>query len=160
MAQYIMNQDRCDYPSPRTFVCEEANGLYRGLILCIEGHVENNIWLNAGDEDFEAYKVRLAADGDKKENLLMHTTVPFAYDERLGEKDFILKEGQVGRGHVIKTGDEYTLPLDFVQGVADVGDKVGLDADGKLVKDATVILGEVMKIYNWCGQESVLVRFY
>ena len=54
---------------------------------------------------------------------------------------------------------KYTLPLDFVQGVADVGDKVGLDADGKLVKDATVVLGVVMKIYNWCGQESCLVRF-
>lgn len=156
---HIMNMDRNDYPSPRTFVCEEANGLERGLILCIDGHVENGIWLNAGDEDFEAYKVRLAADGDKKEDLLIHTTVPFAYDERLGEKDFILKEGQVGRGHVIKTGDEYTLPLDFVQGVANVGDKVGLDANGKLVKDAPVVLGVVMKLYNWCGQESCLVRF-
>ena len=42
---YIINMDRCNYPNPVSFVCEEENGLQRGLLLEIVGKAENGIWL-------------------------------------------------------------------------------------------------------------------
>lgn len=157
---YIINMDRNDYPSPRTFKCEEADGLQRGLLLEIVGLAENGVWLEAGIDDNECYKVQLASAATAKENLMIHTSVPFQYDERLTERDFILKEGEIGRGHLIKSGDEYTLPADMIIAAVAVGDEVGLGVNGKLDHGAAEAIGVVTKVYTWNGQESMRIRFY
>ena len=94
-------------------------------------------------------------------DLVINTTVPKQYDERLEEKDFVMAEGAMGRAHYITTGDEYTLAKDFVANVTAVGDEVELAANGKLAKKASgTAIGEVVRIYTWNGQQSVMIRFY
>ena len=156
---YIINIDRCPVPRPVSFLCEEENGLQRGLVLEIVGMAKNNVWLN-DEDDFEAYKVQLAGQGVEKHNLLIHTSVPNQYDERLTERDFVLAEGQIGRGHYITTGDEYTFPVDMVAGELEVGAEVGLAGNGELTVVEEGAIGEVIKVYNWNDQESVMIRFY
>ena len=156
---HIMNMDRCVNPKPVTFINPVA-GLERGLFLEIEGMAANNVW-GGGVDDFEAYKVKLATAATKVEDLVINTTVPKQYDERLEEKDFVMAEGAIGRAHYITTGDEYTLAKDFVAGVTKVGEEVELAADGKLAKkDSGTAIGEVVRIYKWNGQDSVMIRFY
>lgn len=155
---YIINMDRVVNPRPVSFMCEEANGLQRGLFLQVVGMAKNNHWLNDQD-DFEAYKVQLAGAGVEKHNLLIHTSVPNMYDERKVEQDYVLEKGQVGRGHYITTGDEYTLPVDMVAGELVVGAEVALAGNGKL-QVGTDGIGEVVRVYNFNGQESVMIRFY
>ena len=156
---HIMNMDRCVNPRPVTFINPVA-GLERGLFLEIEGMAANNVW-GGGVDDFEAYKVKLATAATKVEDLVINTTVPKQYDERLEEKDFVMAEGAIGRAHYITTGDEYTLAKDFVAGVTKVGDEVELAASGKLAKKASgTAIGEVVRIYTWNGQESYMIRFY
>ena len=155
---YIINMDRCPVPRPVSFMCEEENGLQRGLFLQVVGMAKNNHWLN-DEDDFEAYKVQLASTGVEKHDLLIHTSVPNMYDERKVEQDYVLEKGQVGRGHYITTGDEYTLPVDMVAGELAVGAEVALAGDGKLAVGADGI-GEVVRVYNFNGQESVMIRFY
>lgn len=155
----IMNMDRVVNPRPVTFI-NPTDGLERGLFLEIEGMAENNIWL-AGVEDFEAYKVKLASATTKRGDLLINTTVPKQYDERKEEKDFVMAEGSIGRGHYITEGDEYTIAKDLVANVTAVGEEVELSANGKLAKKNTgTAIGEVVKLYTWNGQESVMIRFY
>ena len=156
---HIMNMDRCVNPRPVTFINPVA-GLERGLFLEIEGMAANNVW-GGGVDDFEAYKVKLATAATKVEDLVINTTVPKQYDERLEEKDFVMAEGAIGRAHYITTGDEYTIAKDLVSGVTKVGDEVELAANGKLAKKASgTAIGEVVRIYTWNGQESVMIRFY
>ena len=155
---YIINMDRVVNPRPVSFMCEEENGLQRGLFLQVVGMAKNNHWLN-DEDDFEAYKVQLASTGVEKHDLLIHTSVPNMYDERKVEQDYVLEKGQVGRGHYITTGDEYTLPVDMVAGELAVGAEVALAGDGKLQVGADGI-GEVVRVYNFNGQESVMIRFY
>lgn len=156
---HIMNMDRCVNPRPVTFINPVA-GLERGLFLEIVGMAANNVW-GGGVDDFEAYKVQLATAATKVEDLVINTTVPKQYDERLEEKDFVMAEGAIGRAHYITTGDEYTIAKDFVSGVAKVGEEVELAADGKLAKkDSGTAIGEVVRIYKWNGQDSVMIRFY
>lgn len=155
----IMNMDRCVNPIPVTFINSVA-GLERGLFLEIEGMAANNVW-GGGVDDFEAYKVKLASATTAKGDLVINTTVPKQYDERLEEKDFTMAEGAIGRAHYITTGDEYTIAKDLVSGVTKVGDEVELAANGKLAKKNTgTAIGEVVRIYTWNGQESVMIRFY
>lgn len=156
---HIMNMDRCVNPRPVTFINSVA-GLERGLFLEIEGMAKNNTW-GGGADDFEAYKVKLASATTAKGDLVINTTVPKQYDERLEEKDFVMAEGAIGRAHYITTGDEYTIAKDLVTGVTKVGDEVELAADGKLAKKNTgAAIGEVVRIYKWNGQDSVMIRFY
>ena len=156
---HIMNMDRCVNPRPVTFINPVA-GLERGLFLEIEGMAANNTW-GGGADDFEAYKVKLATAATKVEDLVINTTVPKQYDERLEEKDFVMAEGAIGRAHYITTGDEYTIAKDFVTGVTKVGDEVELAASGKLAKKASgTAIGEVVRVYTWNGQESYMIRFY
>lgn len=156
---HIMNMDRCVNPRPVTFVNSVA-GLERGLLLEIEGMAKNNTW-GGGADDFEAYKVQLATASTKAGDLVINTTVPKQYDERLEEKDFVMAVGAMGRAHYITTGDEYTLPKDFVANVTAVGDEVELAANGKLAKKTSgTAIGEVVRIYKWNGQDSVMIRFY
>lgn len=155
---YIINMDRVVNPRPVSFMCEEANGLQRGLFLQVVGMAKNNHWLN-NEDDFEAYKVQLAGAGVEKHDLLIHTSVPNMYDERKVEQDYVLEKGQVGRGHYITTGDEYTLPVDMVAGELAVGKEVALAGNGKLQVGEDGI-GEVVRVYNFNGQESVMIRFY
>lgn len=154
----IINMDRCVNPKPVTFLAP-VDGLERGVFVEIKGMAKNNIFL-ANTDDFEAYEVELANANTKVENLLIHTTVPKQYDERLDERDFVANQGAICRGHYIQTGDEYTLPRTFVNGVSAVGEEVALDADGKLAKAEGVAIGIVVKLYVWNGQESILIRFY
>lgn len=155
----IMNMDRCVNPRPVTFINSVA-GLERGLFLEIEGMAANNVW-GGGANDFEAYKVKLASAATKAGDLVINTTVPRQYDERLEEKDFVMAEGAIGRAHYITTGDEYTIAKDLVANVTAVGEEVELAADGKLAKKNTgTAIGEVVRIYTWNGQQSIMIRFY
>lgn len=155
----ILNMDRVMNPVPVSFK-NEIEGLERGLLLEIVGKATNNHWLDSL-EDFEAYKVQLANANTKKGDLLVHTTVPKQYDERLTERDFALEKGKIGRGHYIQKGDEYTFAEAMVADVSAIGDEVQLAADGKLAKvtDGEAV-GEVIRIYNWNGQDSITIRFY
>lgn len=155
---YIMNMDRCMNPRPVTFIAPQDN-LHRGMIVEIVGMAANNHWL-AGGDDFEAYEVQLAGANAEKQNLLINTTVPKQYDERLDERDFVCNEGQACRGHYITTGDEYTLPVDFVGGELVVGAEVELATGGKLAVGSGKPVGEVVRVYTWNGQNSCMIRFY
>ena len=154
----IMNMDRCVNPRPVTFIAP-VNGLERGIFVEIMGMAPNNVFL-AGGDDFEAYKVQLANANAEVKNLLIHTTVPKQYDERLDERDFVANEGAICRGHYITTGDEYTIAKEFVTGDVQVGAEVALATDGKLAVGAEKVIGEIVKVYVWNGQESVMIRFY
>ena len=155
---YLLNMDRCNYPNPVSVICDVD--LQRGQLLQIEGMAQNNIWLD-NEEDFEAYKVALADADAEKKDLLIHTTVPFSYNETDTEYDFYLKAGKVGRGHYVNTGDEYTFDAELVEGVSAVGEEVQLAGDGKmkLLADGNAI-GKVVRIYNFGGNPSVMIRFY
>ena len=152
----IMNMDRCMNPRPVSIVVNGEAPVERGLFLEITGMAPNGLWLNGGD-DFEAYLVELANAETVRGNLLIHTTVPKMYDERLVEADFVLEPGAVGRGHYVTVGDEITIAEDLINGEATVGAELALDADGKL-KIGTG-LAKVVKKYNWNGQPSVMIRF-
>ena len=154
----IMNMDRCVNPRPVTFIAP-VDGLERGIFVEIIGMAPNNVFL-AGGDDFEAYKVQLAKANVEVKNLLIHTTVPKQYDERLDEKDFVANEGAICRGHYITTGDEYTIAKKFVSGDVQVGAEVALASDGKLAVGTEKAIGEIVKVYVWNGQESVMIRFY
>ena len=154
----IMNMDRCVNPRPVTFIAP-VDGLERGIFVEIIGMAPNNVFL-AGGDDFEAYKVQLAKANVEVKNLLIHTTVPKQYDERLEEKDFVANKGAICRGHYITTGDEYTIAKEFVGGDVKVGAEVALASDGKLAVGAEKAIGEIVKVYVWNGQESVMIRFY
>ena len=75
------------------------------------------------------------------------------------EQDFVLKAGSVGRGHYIKSGDEITIAKDLV-GEIQAEDEVVLGENGILEKGTGNALGIVKKVYDFNGQESVLIRFY
>ena len=151
----ICNLDRIVNPRPVSIVADAD--LERGLFVEIKGMAKNNLWL-ADKDDFEAYAVELANADTKKGDLLIHTTVPKMYDEKLVEADFVLKAGETGRGHYVTVGDEITIAKDLVTGEAvKVGTELALDANGKL-KVGTG-LAKVVKVYNWNGQESVMIRF-
>ena len=152
----LMNMDRCPYPAPVSIVCDQD--LERGLFLEIKGMAKNNLWLDNAD-DFEAYQVALANASTVRGDLLIHSSVPFSYDERDMEQDFVLKAGNVGRGHYIKSGDEITIAKDLV-GDVQVEDEVALASNGKLAKASGNAIGIVKKVYDFNGQESVLIRFY
>lgn len=170
MAQYIMNMDRCVNPRPVTFI-SPVDGLYRGMMVEIVGMAANDVWLD-GEDDFEAYKVQLADGDTEKKNLLINTTVPFDYDERKDERDFVCNKGVICRGHYVTTGDEYTIAQDFVtnSATAKVGNEVVLADSGKLamfvagngtdIQDNGVPVGEVVRVYVWNGQKSIMIRFY
>ena len=153
----IMNMDRCVNPKPVTFIAP-IDGLERGIFVEIKGMAKNNIFL-ANADDFEAYEVQLANANTEVKNLLIHTTVPKQYDERLDERDFVANKDAICRGHYIQTGDEYTLPVDMVAGELAVGAEVALAGNGKL-QVGTDGIGEVVRVYNFNGQESVMIGFY
>lgn len=150
----IMNMDKQPYPIPASIVCE--SDLERGLVVEIVGQADNNIWVDGADN--EAYKVQLAGANAERGNILIHTSVPFSYDERDTERDFVLRAGEVGRGHYLRVGDEYTVAADLVSGEVAVGAEIGLAANGQYAVGGTVVIGEVTKVYNFNGQESVRIR--
>lgn len=152
----LMNMDRCPYPAPVSIVCDQD--LERGLFLEIKGMAKNNLWLDDAN-DFEAYQVELANANTVKGDLLIHSSVPFSYDERDMEQDFVLKAGNIGRGHYIKAGDEITIAKDLV-GEVQAEDEVALAPNGKLAKSSEKAIGIVKKVYDFNGQESVMIRFY
>ena len=154
----IMNMDRCNHPRPVTFIAP-VDGLERGIFVEIIGMAPNNIFLK-GTDDFEAYKVQLANTNTAVKNLLIHTTVPKQYDERLDERDFVANEGAICRGHYITTGDEVTIAKANVSGGIAVGAEVALASNGKLAVGTDKAIGEIVKVYNFNGQESVMIRFY
>lgn len=151
---YIMNMDKVPYPVPVSVVCEAD--LQRGLILEIVGRAENNIWVDGADN--EAYKVQLAGNSAERGSLLIHTSVPFSYDEKAMEQDFVLKAGEIGRGHHLNVGDEYTLPAEMIDGEVAEGADVALGGNGKLAIGGSTVIAEVVRVYVWNGQESVRIR--
>ena len=150
----ICNLDRIVNPRPVSIVCNVD--LERGMFVEIQGMAQNNLWL-AGGDDYEAYSVIPARAGASISDVLIHTTVPMQYDERLVEADFVLKAGETGRGHYITVGDEITIAADLIDGEIEVGTELGFANDGKLAAGTGV--AKVVKVYNWNGQQSVMIRF-
>ena len=78
-----------------------------------------------------------------------------------GEDDFeayqVALAVKVGRGHYVTVGDEITIAADLINGEVEVGNELTLAADGKLTTGAG--LAKVVKVYNWTGQDSVMIRF-
>ena len=90
---------------------------------------------------------------------MLHASVANQYDERLSEVDFELKAGRVGRAYQPVMGDIVTIPK--VEGVA-VGDKLGLGANGLLVKGGDLAIVEAIEDINVPeadAQASMVIRF-
>ena len=141
--------------NPRSFVAE-AN-LEQGLFLEIIGKAANE---HLGVEaDYEAYEVQLANNATVRGQLMLHASVANQYDERKSEVDFVLEAGRVGRGYQPIMGDIVTIPR--VEGV-NVGDKLGLGANGLLVKGGDLAIVEAIEDINVPeadAQESMVIRF-
>lgn len=143
--------------NPRSFVAPAE--LEQGMFLEIVGKAEN---VELGVEaDFEAYEVQLASADTVRGQLLLHASVANQYDERLSEVDFVLPAGKVGRGYQPVMGDIVTIEkIDDVE----VGDKLGLDADGllKVVESNPIAIVEALEDINVPEadpQESMVIRF-
>ena len=143
--------------NPRSIVCAEK--LEQGLFVKIVGRAAN---VELGVEaDYEAYEVEKCAGGEARGEIMLHASVANMYDERLSEVDFELEAGRVGRAYQPVMGDIVTLPK--VEGV-EVGNKLGLDADGLLKVDtnnaiAIVEAIEYITIPEADAQESMVIRF-
>lgn len=158
MAKNIVRLDIVE-GKPRTFVHEVA--LQNGLFLEIIGKAQN---AELDAVDYEAYDVQLAQASTDKGQLLFHASVENMYDERMLKPDFELEAGKPGRGYQLVMGDIVTIPKGDLDVVA--GDKVGLGADGKLVKGGTFAVVEaiediVVPLYDMGAdyvQESIVIR--
>ena len=145
--------------NPRSFVAPAE--LEQGLFLEITGKAEN---VDLGvDPDYEAYEVELAGADTVRGQLLLHASVVNQYDATKGEVDFVLEKGRVGRGYQPIMGDIVTIAK--IDGVA-VGDKLGLGADGLLVKNpgagkelVIVEALEEINVPNANPQASMIIRF-
>ncbi len=144
--------------NPRSFVAPAD--LEQGLFLEIVGKAPN---AELGVEaDYEAYAVELAKADTERGQLMLHASVANMYDERKGEIDFVLEEGRVGRGYQPIMGDIVTLAADLFEAKPNVGDKVGLAADGKLAVGGDLAVVEALEDLTIPGaepQESVVIRF-
>lgn len=141
--------------NPRSIVC--AENLEQGLFVKIVGRAEN---VELGVEaDYEAYKVEKCAGGEARGEIMLHASVANMYDERLSEVDFELEAGRVGRAYQPVMGDIVTIPK--VDGV-EVGDKLGLGANGLLVKNGELAIVEAIEDINIPeadAQKSMVIRF-
>lgn len=141
--------------NPRSIVC--AENLEQGLFVKI---VERAANVELGVEaDYEAYKVVKCAGGEARGEIMLHASVANQYDERLSEVDFVLPAGKVGRAYQPVMGDIVTIPR--VAGV-NVGDKLGLGADGLLVSGGDLAIVEAIEDINVPeadAQESMVIRF-
>ena len=141
--------------NPRSIVAEQ--NLEQGLFVRMVGRAENT---HLGVEaDFEAYKVELASADTARGELMLHASVANQYDERLSEVDFELEKGRVGRAYQPVMGDIVTIPK--VDGV-NVGDKLGLGANGLLVAGGELVVVEAIEditIPEADPQESMVIRF-
>lgn len=141
--------------NPRSIVC--AENLEQGLFVKIVGRAEN---VELGVEaDYEAYKVEKCAGGEARGEIMLHASVANMYDERLSEVDFELEAGRVGRAYQPVMGDIVTIPA--IEGVA-VGEKLGLGANGLLVKNGELAIVEAIEDINIPeadAQKSMVIRF-
>lgn len=159
---YLLNMDKAS-GATMTFLCEEVAGIQRGIALEIKGKAQHTHFSTVAEDDFEAYKVSLATADTKAENLVIHTSVPTMYDERLMEQDFVLGKGQVGRGHSVEKLDVFTIAEELILTTVATGDKIKLAANGKYDKVTAsegTIIGEVQEKCTFGGQKSVKIRFY
>lgn len=118
---------------PRTFVYDQK--LENGFFLEIDGKAENTVL--GVQEDYEAYKVKLATADTKRVNLLFHCSVANQYDERKLPCEFELEAGRPGRGYQPVLGDIVTIPEKLCVDTVAVKDELKLGADGKLAKANT-----------------------
>lgn len=141
--------------NPRSIVC--AENLEQGLFVKIVGRAAN---VELGVEaDYEAYKVQKCVGGEARGEIMLHASVANQYDERLSEVDFELKAGKVGRAYQPVMGDIVTIPK--VDGV-EVGDKLGLGANGLLVAGGDLVIVEAIEDINIPEadpQPSMVIRF-
>ena len=141
--------------NPRSIVC--AENLEQGLFVKIVSRAENvELGVVA---DYEAYKVEKCAGGEARGEIMLHASVANQYGGRLSEVDFELKAGRVGRAYQPVMGDIVTIPR--VEGV-NVGDKLGLGANGLLVKGGDLAIVEAIEDINVPeadAQESMVIRF-
>lgn len=122
-------------------------GLENGQFLALKG-------LHTGDR--EAYAIEKAT-ASTTGTMVLHATVPVLYDERLLESDFKLGEGKVGRAFILERGDIVTIAETFAGAVA-IGDKLGLDANGKLQKGQGAEIVEVIAKEKFSGQDSIVIQ--
>lgn len=139
---------------PVSFVNSIAN-LENGQFLVLKGLHKGGSKLGAGT-DREAYAIEKATK-TATGTLVLNATVPFLYDERLLETDFVLKEGQVGRAYILERGDIVTI-ADTFAGAVNVGDSLGLDANGKLSATETPKIVEVIAKEKFSGQNSIVIQ--
>ncbi len=107
-----------------------------------------------------AYEIKDATKNTDRGNLVVSIAEVKMYDERLTEKDFSTKEGEVFRARNPHVHCVHTMHADLVDKGVVEGDLLALGA-GKLVKatEGSVAIAKVEMVKVWCGQESVQVRY-
>lgn len=108
--------------------------------------------------DREAYNIEVATKTSTG-MLALHGSVPMLYDERLMEYDFCLAQGKIGRAFVLERGDIFTIANTFGTGAIAKGDKLGIDATGKLAVAETVKVVEVLALEKFSGQDSLVLQY-
>lgn len=123
------------------------------------GALENGVFLELKGlaNDYEAYKVALSG-ATPTGTVVLHASVELSYDERHLLQDFVLGDGEIGRGFVLHTGDVVTIE-ESLCGTCAVGDKLGFAANGKLDKASADKVAEVIAKENFGGQPSVVLHW-
>lgn len=132
---------------PVSFYNSVAN-LENGQFIALKG-------LHTGDR--EAYAMEMATKASTG-TIALHATVPVMYDERLLETDFALDVDKVGRAFILEKGDIVTINRPFIAGAVAVGDRLGIDANGKLAVAEESHIVEVIAIEKFSGQDSVVLQ--
>ncbi|MCC0684075.1 hypothetical protein [Clostridioides sp. ZZV14-6345] len=144
----IVRLDRLPYPNPISIKHKNETPLENGAFLGIKGFAQN---------ERECYEVEALKDDSQlailKCSVLMH-------DERLDERDFVLKKDIAGRAYLPQKGEVYTIAKSHFDGDLVVGDKLEKKAatyqlTKKTTNEAVAI---VRKILSYEGQPSVMIE--
>lgn len=118
-----------------------------GVFVVVEG-------LLAGER--EVKKARLGAVADATKDVLLVHNPEVMYDERLNKlADYVIADGEVSRAYRLYDGDIITLTTDLFTEAVVVGDKLVVETNGKLGKDATALTTAkvVFEVIQDCGYE-------
>lgn len=136
----------------------------KGYPVSFENSIENleqGVFLELkglSNGDYEAYEVEVAK-ATPDNTVVFHASVPMMYDERLMEQDFTLGKGKVGRAFIPERGDIITIAENLVNGAVEIGGKLGLAGEGKLVGSAEGKIARVLDKEIFAGQPSVVIEF-
>lgn len=151
----LVNLDRVPYPEPATGVLNvtSAKKIVNGNFVAVNGMVANT-----DSKGNERYNIEKLAEGC----VLGIVAEPFhPYTAKEEENDMEFKKDDIVRFYFAKRHEAYTVSkADCIDGSVAVGDKLKVLAnDFKLTKDTTGAgIAVVRRIYNFNGQESVLVE--